>query len=146
MKALSTILSTVILVVIVITIYAILTTFSTTLFKEQQVVTTNRTNEAVKCSFSNVVIKDVYIDMIGNIARIHIQNEGQTDESIDSVFIYNKNGENIHADGMPVSIRKNDIKTIEISVTGFIGDCDDFDKVTATTTCSETEFLDMPSC
>ena len=146
MKALSTILSTVILVVIVITLYALLSTFSTTLFKEQGAQVSIRTDEAIKCSFSNIIIRDVYIDRIGKAVRVNVQNMGQTDEYIANLVLYNNNGEQIYAEGLPVLIARSNLINIEINTTGFIETCGDYGRVALTTSCADVEYNKQPVC
>ncbi len=146
MKGLSTILSTVILLALVITIYAIVSTYSTSLVKEQGAATANRTGEAVRCSFSNIDINAVYIDRIEHKARIHIRNAGQTDESIDAVIIYNKEGDTLSAQGVPLLLLRNDIKSVELNITDFIQTCDQFDRAIVTTTCADAEYDKEPAC
>lgn len=146
MKGLSTILSTVILVAIVITVYALLTTFSTTLFKDQGSQIADRTSEAVDCSFSHIEIKDVYIDRFGKAVRVQVQNTGNIDERLTNAVLVNNDSESMESLNVPLIIERSNIRSIEFNTTGFIEDCDEFQRITITTSCRDVEYSESAIC
>lgn len=146
MKALSTILGTVILIALVVVVYAIVSTFSTQLIKDETSATSQRTQDTVQCTFSHVTIQDVYIDRLEDVARVYVMNQGQTDEEILAATVVNRDGERRDAQGVPRALGESNITSIEVDITDFITACDQFSYAEIVTSCATITSDDAPVC
>ncbi len=136
MKGVSPLVATVLLIALAVALSSMVTTWMTTLTKEQTASIGNKTTTAIDCTAANIDIKDVYIDFAANMSRIIVWNSGQISLELKSATVLNKMGENATLNTtLPLVMSAGAIETVKFNISGTINSMQNFSQVIVSTNC-----------
>ncbi len=136
MKGLSPLVSTILLIALTVSTAGIVTTWLTTLAKEQTASIGNKTTTAIDCTSANIDIKDVYIDMSANMSRVIVWNSGQINIDIMSASVLSKMGENATLNTtLPMRLSAGAMTTIKFNISSSINSMENFSQAIVSTNC-----------
>ena len=148
MKGVSPLVASVLLIVIVVAIAALVSGWLTQFFSNTRETVNNRTDTAVTCSGSSILIESVYMASNGTSGRLTaiVKNDGLVDgQSITSAQYFNITGSNFSAtSALPVNnFNRGDIRTL-LFENASIANCSAFSQVVVATQCTSARYRTAP--
>jgi len=108
--------------------------------------TTNKTSATISCASGAVSIDQVYV-LNSTTARAVVRNKGFLSLNVVSAQMFNTTGNNFSASGIPVTLQKGEIRSIDF-VTNFASCPASFSKLLVSTNCGgvEAAYEGSPRC